>query len=251
MPISALGGCRQNKALPNTPSRLMIYGLLTSARLLKKKWVFVLTIIKGMKMYYSNENGRSMVEMLGVLAIIGVLSVGAIAGYQKAMYKYKLNRHAQQLEAFFTGLFEFTQATQHEKGWVAYEDLVPLMIKGNYIPDEMKSAGKNYAGQTQITDYFGSQIVIWYCTWNGYAIQTGAQNQDTCVNIMQALQRISSNILYVDIYRSGVRDLNPPYGRNCTSGGRYTCLADMTLKDFYNWCDCVSSNCSLRAFYYR
>ena len=31
--------------------------------------------------------GRSMVEMLGILAIIGVLSVGAIAGYSKAMIK--------------------------------------------------------------------------------------------------------------------------------------------------------------------
>ena len=31
------------------------------------------------------STGRSMVEMLGVLAIIGVLSVGAIAGYSKAM----------------------------------------------------------------------------------------------------------------------------------------------------------------------
>ena len=38
--------------------------------------------------------GRSMVEMLGVLAIIGVLSVGAIAGYGKAMTKYKLNKQA-------------------------------------------------------------------------------------------------------------------------------------------------------------
>ena len=27
------------------------------------------------------QSGRSMVEMLGTLAIIGVLSVGAIAGY--------------------------------------------------------------------------------------------------------------------------------------------------------------------------
>ena len=33
-----------------------------------------------------------MVEMLGVLAIIGVLSVGAIAGYSKAMFKYKMNK---------------------------------------------------------------------------------------------------------------------------------------------------------------
>ena len=38
-----------------------------------------------------NEMGRSMVEMLGVLAIIGVLSVGGIAGYTMAMRKYKAN----------------------------------------------------------------------------------------------------------------------------------------------------------------
>ncbi len=38
-----------------------------------------------------NESGRSMVEMLGVLAIIGVLSVGGIAGYTIAMRKYKAN----------------------------------------------------------------------------------------------------------------------------------------------------------------
>ena len=38
-----------------------------------------------------NESGRSMVEMLGVLAIIGVLSVGGIAGYTMAMNKYRAN----------------------------------------------------------------------------------------------------------------------------------------------------------------
>ena len=44
-----------------------------------------------------NENGRSMVEMLGVLAIIGVLSVGGIAGYSKAMNKYKINKTTDQV----------------------------------------------------------------------------------------------------------------------------------------------------------
>ncbi len=39
-----------------------------------------------------NENGRSMIEMLGVLAIVGVLSIGGIAGYSKAMVKVKNNR---------------------------------------------------------------------------------------------------------------------------------------------------------------
>lgn len=37
------------------------------------------------------ESGRSMVEMLGVLAIIGVLSIGGIAGYTMAMNRYRAN----------------------------------------------------------------------------------------------------------------------------------------------------------------
>ena len=44
-----------------------------------------------------NQNGRSMIEMLGVLAIIGVLSVGGIAGYSKAMTKYRINKTIEQI----------------------------------------------------------------------------------------------------------------------------------------------------------
>ena len=39
-----------------------------------------------------NEHGRSIVEMLGVLAVIGVLSVGGLTGYSKAMHKYKVQK---------------------------------------------------------------------------------------------------------------------------------------------------------------
>ena len=46
------------------------------------------------KFYKEQESGRSMVEMLGVLAIIGVLSVGGIAGYTTAMNKYRANEIA-------------------------------------------------------------------------------------------------------------------------------------------------------------
>lgn len=37
------------------------------------------------------QSGRSMVEMLGTLAIIGVLSIGGIAGYRYGMDKYRAN----------------------------------------------------------------------------------------------------------------------------------------------------------------
>lgn len=44
----------------------------------------------------TNESGRSMVEMLGTLAIIGVLSVVGIAGYTTAMNKHRTNKLLQQ-----------------------------------------------------------------------------------------------------------------------------------------------------------
>lgn len=48
-------------------------------------------------LFKNEQSGRSMVEMLGVLAIIGVLSVGGIAGYSKAMAKFKLTKAQDQL----------------------------------------------------------------------------------------------------------------------------------------------------------
>lgn len=46
-------------------------------------------------MYKNFEKGRSMIEMLGVLAIICVLSVGGIAGYSKAMELWKISRQKE------------------------------------------------------------------------------------------------------------------------------------------------------------
>jgi len=52
----------------------------------------------------NNQSGRSMVEMLGVLAIIGVLSAGGLAGYSKAMFKHKLNSTMDQLTMLVTNV---------------------------------------------------------------------------------------------------------------------------------------------------
>ncbi|MCM1323736.1 MAG: hypothetical protein NC218_06205 [Acetobacter sp.] len=59
-----------------------------------------------------NEIGRSMIEMLGVLAIVGILSVGGIAGFSKAMMKYKLNKLTEEYTLFIN---EFLR---YEKDWI-------------------------------------------------------------------------------------------------------------------------------------
>lgn len=63
------------------------------------------------------EHGRSMVEMLGVLAVIGVLSVGGVAGYTHAMDRHKVN---QIMNFFDIAMVSIDDAFRHygtEKNW--------------------------------------------------------------------------------------------------------------------------------------
>ena len=46
---------------------------------------------------FKSQSGRSMVEMLGVLAVIGVLSIGGIMGYSYGMDKYRANETTNQI----------------------------------------------------------------------------------------------------------------------------------------------------------
>ena len=59
----------------------------------------------------SSQSGRSMVEMLGTLAIIGVLSIGGIAGYSYGMDKYRANQTIQDINLRMMDLM--TQLNNH------------------------------------------------------------------------------------------------------------------------------------------
>ena len=90
------------------------------------------------------QSGRSMIEMLGVLAIIGVLSVGGIAGYSKAMEKFKINKTIEQISTIANNV----RTTFMSQG--NYQDLYPpLAHNAGIIPDEMwdedeEEARKNF-----------------------------------------------------------------------------------------------------------
>lgn len=57
------------------------------------------------------ENGRSMVEMQGTLAIIGVLSIGGIVGYSYGMDKYRANQTIN--DVMLMGVDMITQLSQN------------------------------------------------------------------------------------------------------------------------------------------
>ena len=61
-----------------------------------------------------NERGRSMVEILGVLAIIGVLSFGGIQGYKYAMDKHRANDIVHSVNMRATDIWHLYQDGEKE-----------------------------------------------------------------------------------------------------------------------------------------
>ena len=84
----------------------------------------------------NNEQGRSMVEMLGVLAIIGVLSIGGIAGYSKAMNKYKVNKVTDQVTQIVAGTRALF-AGHRTYAALGSSNNVTLITKAHLFPDDL------------------------------------------------------------------------------------------------------------------
>ncbi len=100
----------------------------------------------------NDQKGRSMVEMLGVLAIIGVLSVGGISGYSKAMAKFKLTKAQDQITMMLMNI-RTAYATSP-----SYEGLdASVAAAYNIAPAEMISgSGSNVA----LNGAFGGRVNI-------------------------------------------------------------------------------------------
>ena len=105
-----------------------------------------------------NENGRSMIEMLGVLAIIGVLSVGGIAGYSKAMEQFKINKTIDQIVQIATNI-QILYANQKNND-TKYEDLTSsVAVELGAIPDDMETSTNRY-NSTEIKHTFNGYLGI-------------------------------------------------------------------------------------------
>ena len=100
--------------------------------------------------------GRSMIEMLGVLAIIGVLSVGGIAGYSKAMEKFKINKTIQQIAEIATNI-QTLYVQQDDFSGLSETTAVQMGI----VPDDLKTSAGRYGG-IEISHAFNGNVYIDY-----------------------------------------------------------------------------------------
>lgn len=93
--------------------------------------------------------GRSMIEMLGVLAIVGILSVGAIAGFGKAMTTHRLTTAATEYAGFIRDLTEFRDSwlrISRQSG--GYAGLTPQVVNAGFLPKNWRYSGGRIVDST-------------------------------------------------------------------------------------------------------
>lgn len=100
----------------------------------------------------NNQKGRSMIEMLGVLAIIGVLSVGGIAGYSKAMAKYRANKMMDQVSHMVANIRILfgSQKTYAALAESEGKKATKLLIEARLVPDDLKTGPDNTIKEYQM-----------------------------------------------------------------------------------------------------
>ena len=164
--------------------------------------------------------GRSMIEMLGVLAIVGVLSVGGIAGYSKAMMKFKINKTADQISQIVTNIRTlYAQQT-------TYQGLNTVSAYNmGVIPDEMGSY-HNIGWTDAINNPFSGPVMISThsrlssSSNDAFVIEIGGLPIEACVTLatMDWGSSYSSGLIAVGVGSAGAAGkLQESYLDSCTS----------------------------------
>ena len=206
----------------------------------------------------ANSFGRSMIEMLGVLAIIGVLSVGGIAGYSKAMMKYKINKMTEEYTMLMTGLMEYEESLFKTYTDAEERNLAQFIIDAKLVPETWKLESQQY-----VTDSLGNKI-------NAYVdvaktgvrfssdiwIVSGGENRNS-EEAYQLCLALAHDVIYplaadADFAILFINnDAMPNYGnytvysKSCRNSDftEVKCMADMTLSEISAICkSCVQQN---------
>ena len=214
--------------------------------------------------HYTQTLGRSMVEMLGVLAIIGVLSVGAIAGYSKAMFKYKLNKQAESFNMLLNTAIQL-QPDLDRTVKTGESFSTNFFYKAGFIPD-----GMTYKNDHIYDVFMGTYEIMYYSSisqtgnhYTEYLIQYNIERSgnsatsrsiEICRNMLTVAKENAGNLPFIQLRSgnsatSGGFDESRIYGdKECLQS--LTCLRNMGVKDMDDFCSsCNSENWCAVMFY--
>lgn len=199
----------------------------------------------------SCESGRSMIEMLGVLAIVGVLSVGGIAGYSKAMMKWKINKMIEDYTMLMTGLMEYQESLfKTYTGDYENRGLAQFIMDAKLVPETWKLVNQHF-----ITDSLGNKINAYVGTAAGakfasdiYIVADGInKDSEYAYELCMALAKdvvypLAANMDYAALFIKNDAIKNNGnymvYTKSCYDSDftKVKCLSEMTLSEVSTIC---------------
>lgn len=186
-----------------------------------------------------NQYGRSMIEMLGVLAIIAVLSVGGIAGYSKAMEKWKMNKAIEEYSYLFFGLLENIDEFRRLPNGTGLASLVEAR---SLVPKTWKKTSER-----GFNDSDGNYIAI-FTRRNRLVIDMYLGNMNLnddgklaslsfspkfCSELMQNVVTPLASVLYFVWFTNS----DIAYYGDTVDCGHHTCIRNMSFSDIKEACN--------------
>ncbi|MCM1323507.1 MAG: type II secretion system GspH family protein [Acetobacter sp.] len=211
-----------------------------------------------MKLLKTQENGRSMIEMLGVLAIVGILSVGGITGYSKAMYKYKIIKLTDNFNLFINNILPYKEGLIKDKkqngdntlvlnNFLKNAKLIPESwnVKGDGIYDDFGSLVKVF-----IRDTSDHLVFDYYLKVNNKDAQIDTLNcQQIFTNVVLQQKDVIKHVRIWGTQESEEGETNSGskhqyFGTQYCNQNR-ACLSDITISEIVDFCnDCFDEkNC--------
>ena len=217
--------------------------------------------------------GRSMIEMLGVLAIIGVLSVGGIQGFSKAMETYQSHKQLEQINSLIYHILELRDTFKQDyrnQSTTRINGLMGAINALGYLPDDMKLISNETA-----QDRFGNKFILSYgvdtcrqpdgslspCNstsfYLGISLKTinnafAISSENQCKNIIKAITAFDAengNISRLELKNNYTTDVII-WGKIYCTDSRQTCFKNMTPIKMTQFCkSCTTENCDLILYF--
>ena len=212
-----------------------------------------------MKNIHTQESGRSMIEMLGVLAIIGVLSVGGIAGYSQAMNKFKVSKTTDQIQTLVTNIRTLTASQKN----YALVGNATILQKMGALTDEMCS--DTACTNSKLLNPYGGKIKLAAIntttgTNKGFYISYQDLPASACVSLAtQAWGDASSGLTSVRVKSTAETETGPAATSSAADGATVMSTADkgdggsvgMPMSLTAASLGCGTASTSSVTFYYR
>ena len=205
-----------------------------------------------------------MIEMLGVLAIIGVLSVGGIAGYSKAMMKYKINKTVDQISQIVGNVRTLFGSQKKYNIWYGGDGNGKTIIKkAHLVPDEMWNSSDN------IENPFGGGIQLHGAHKGGsngydkaFVIEYSGLPEEACMELATYDwgSGSSSGLIAVAAHKASIfwkGGMDDGYGVGCAGNnngvacaGGSTVAVPMPVSIAATACNCTSDDCKVTWKFY-